>query len=607
MYLFFIWGLNNFLDGGSGDDTLYGGKGNDTLLGGSGDDTLSGGTGNDTLDGGSGVNELRGGAGNDTYIVGSSTTHIDDSGGADTAIVNVNFVKVPADIETVTYATGVQALPYWIDALTFSESNGGYYKTLLGSGKTITYSFPTSVPAYDTSAENALGWQPFNATQKTFARQTLAYIASLVDVRFVESTASDLANNIAFANNLQTGSAGYAFAPSTSLFGSDLFLSNSSRDAGNLNPSDGNYSALTLIHELGHSIGLKHPFSQARPSADIEEGPYLPKSEDNSTWTVMTYTSQPAQYQAVYRPLDIAALQYLYGVSPSYRPGNDIHVVNATTTHLIFDGGGRDTLDASQQTLNTTIFLEPGYWGFVGTKATTITAPGQISINFGTTIENLKSGSGNDFLVGNAADNQIEGGAGNDTIDGGAGGDIAVFTGPRSGYTITVGTNTQVVDKSGLEGTDTLTAVERLRFSDTSVAIDLAPSGNAAKTAQFLGLLGPAFLSQKAVVGTVLGIFDQTGIDLAAAFNLVLGNGLVSQLAGGASDVALIKLIHRNLVGSEATDAVAATLAGQLLKDSGGTYSRVDLLNLGAGVDANLQRVGLVGNSGLMATGLEYA
>ena len=52
---------------------------------------------------------------------------------------------------------------------------------------------------------------------------------------------------------------------------------------------------------------------------------------------------------------------------------------------------------------------------------------------------------------------------------------------------------------------------------------------------------------------------------------------------------------------------MAATLAGQLLKDSGGTYSRVELLNLGAGVDANLQRVGLVGNSGLMATGLEYA
>ena len=266
---------------------------------------------------------------------------------------------------------------------------------------------------------------------------------------------------------------------------------------------------------------------------------------------------------------------------------------------VLTDASGLDTVNAAAMTSSVAINLNSG-------AASTLPG-GQFVIAAGTAIENAIGGDGNDALTGNAANNVFRGNRGNDTIDGGAGIDTAVFAGTRSGYTITVGGSTQVVSKSGVEGTDTLTAVERLRFSDTSVAIDLAPSGNAAKTAQFLGLLGPAFLSQKAVVGTVLGIFDQTGIDLAAAFNLVLGNGLVSQLAGGASDVALIKLIHRNLVGSEATDAVAATLAGQLLKDSGGTYSRVDLLNLGAGVDANLQRVGLVGNSGLMATGLEYA
>lgn len=61
--------------GGSGDDTMIGGKGNDrfdggsgddTLLGGAGDDKLVGGSGNDTLVGGPGHDELNGGSGNNT-------------------------------------------------------------------------------------------------------------------------------------------------------------------------------------------------------------------------------------------------------------------------------------------------------------------------------------------------------------------------------------------------------------------------------------------------------------------------------------------------------------------------------------------------------------
>jgi hypothetical protein len=43
-------------DGGTGDDVLIGGAGNDTLLGGEGDDVLIGGLGADVIDGGPGDN-----------------------------------------------------------------------------------------------------------------------------------------------------------------------------------------------------------------------------------------------------------------------------------------------------------------------------------------------------------------------------------------------------------------------------------------------------------------------------------------------------------------------------------------------------------------------
>ncbi len=66
-----VWGDggNDVIDGGGGADFLFGGDGNDTLIGGQGDDTLHGDTGNDTIYGGDGIDTIFGGDGND-YIEG---------------------------------------------------------------------------------------------------------------------------------------------------------------------------------------------------------------------------------------------------------------------------------------------------------------------------------------------------------------------------------------------------------------------------------------------------------------------------------------------------------------------------------------------------------
>ena len=60
-------GRDNWLDGGGGDDRLYGGPdgGDDVLAGGEGDDRLYGGKGNDTLEGGPGDDQLMGGPDDD--------------------------------------------------------------------------------------------------------------------------------------------------------------------------------------------------------------------------------------------------------------------------------------------------------------------------------------------------------------------------------------------------------------------------------------------------------------------------------------------------------------------------------------------------------------
>jgi Ca2+-binding RTX toxin-like protein/methionine-rich copper-binding protein CopC len=428
---------NNNLDGGAGSDTLYGDIGNDTLSGGDGNDYLSGLDGNDSLDGGAGNDTLYGGAGNDTliggtgfdvlsggngddtYKISSRDFYLYDTGGTDTAIVSTSFVKLPQSIETVTYTDGAMALPYWIDDLLAGDA--ARFATLLGSAKTMNFTFPTSLPSYDTSTAHALGYLPFTTEQQAFARLALNYVSTVVDLSFVATSIAAATNTITFANNTQTGSAGYATYPDDSLSGNDLFLNRDT--AGNLMPVDGTYAAYVLIHELGHTFGLKHVFSNVDSTGTVDAGPYLPASEENTTWTVMSYTDYPAQYHLAYSPLDIAALQYLYGPSKTARAGNDTYTLSTTAPNFIWDGTGTDTLSASSQSQPVTLYLEPGYWGYIGSKAANITASGQVTVNFGTVIENLIGGSGNDTLYGNDAENEIDGGAGNDVLYGGGGND----------------------------------------------------------------------------------------------------------------------------------------------------------------------------------------
>jgi Ca2+-binding RTX toxin-like protein len=70
------------IDGGSGNDTLTAGGGNDTVRGGTGNDFLYGNSGKDLLQGGSGMDFLHGFVGNDT-LDGGTGLHSDTLFGGD--------------------------------------------------------------------------------------------------------------------------------------------------------------------------------------------------------------------------------------------------------------------------------------------------------------------------------------------------------------------------------------------------------------------------------------------------------------------------------------------------------------------------------------------
>jgi len=81
----------NTIEGGDGNDSVLGGGGNDLLGGDAGADVIEGGIGNDSMYGGGGNDVLIGGSGNDLFNGGAGYDTADYSAATDNLVVNINW------------------------------------------------------------------------------------------------------------------------------------------------------------------------------------------------------------------------------------------------------------------------------------------------------------------------------------------------------------------------------------------------------------------------------------------------------------------------------------------------------------------------------------
>ncbi len=479
---------------------------------------------------------------------------------------------------------------------------------------TLTYSFPdydslwSTDPVYgygDPSGDGEpwTGWfEPISMTEAAAFKRILERWSDVTNVDFIPVLDTDKsAGVIRVARTYlaeESDAHAWAYYPGDGACAGDVWI-NIQEDSGQTPWNDGSYEFFALLHEMGHVLGLKHPFE-----GDV----VVPANLDSQSWTIMSYSALAGDtdswfsfYPTTPMVLDIAAVQSVYGPNTAFHANDTTYAFSDAQAYhqTIWDAGGSDTI-WYQGELNVSLDLRSLYGSSIGQPvfATSSASQDQVRVNnvwiaHGVVIEHAVGGSGSDILIGNAADNWLDGGGGLDTMR--VDGERARFALSSAGDIWTLS------DAWGEEGEDSLVRVERVQFSDQCVALDLGADGAARQASLVLGAVAYDLLQSPIVVGDVLGWID-SGMDAGQIFNMALAGGAIQALAGSSSDVDLVRLAARNVLGQEPAAELVQELLG-LLAGHGGSMSQTDFLVMASEHPANMQHVALLG---LQDAGLVY-
>ena len=281
--------------------------------------------------------------------------------------------------------------------------------------------------------------------------------------------------------------------------------------------------------------------------------------------------------------------------------------INWTNT-LISSG---DTLTLSEREVNRQISVIASYTDGHGTAEKLTSSPtDKLSTNFilGTSNSDLIQGTAfADNISTFAGNDTIAGGLGSDVIDGGSGIDTVKFSGPfgngnlanysiqkliNGSWTVSyIGPIIAIFPPPPTDGSDSLTYVERIQFTDKSFAVDL--DGNAGNAAKIIGaVLGKAALKNPTYVGIGLSFLDK-GMSYSDLGSLALN------AVGATTNDAIVSTLWLNVIGAPASAQDKAPFV-KMLADG---MKAGDLVALAADTAYNTTNINLVG---LAQTGIEY-
>ena len=314
---------------------------------------------------------------------------------------------------------------------------------------------PSSRVTYDFAEEGKTNPSPigdvvssgFNSYEIHQFKLALKLYAGIVDLHFVESE-RPLAADFNFTTFTSGGNLLGAMGPpgtgESAGYGAfnDIGLGWDRNKPGEGGLEQGGYGFVTIVHELGHGVGLAHPHDHGGGSAvfpGVHSSSDLGRFDLNqAVYTIMSYNDgwqtnpdgEPPDtsygYSGTPMAIDIAVLQAKYGANEKWHDGNDHYVLpgqNAVGTFYsaIWDAGGHDTivndsdLPATIDLRAATLKAAPGGGGFISYVHGIF---GGFTIANGVVIENAVGGEAEDAIRGNDHKNRLDGGPGDDTLRG---------------------------------------------------------------------------------------------------------------------------------------------------------------------------------------------
>jgi serralysin len=282
------------------------------------------------------------------------------------------------------------------------------------------------------------------ADAKDMARKALAAYEAVVNLDFRETTGSakitfdDKATH-QVGRTIFSGPITGAYSSGGDLRKAEINIPKSWTDRHGTDVGD--YGFQLFLHEIAHALGLGH-LGKYNGGASFSQAKFTTDSWMQSVQSYFDQTENPnvaALKGHVVTPMmaDIMALQSLYGrQTGGPTAGATVYGVNSDLgTYLdkvfrgtegrmtadfmvIYDAGGTDTFNFSNDTLNQKVNLQGG------TFSTVYGRVDNLGIAYGTVIERFLAGSGNDRIAGNSAANLLRGGNGQDSLSGTGGNDI---------------------------------------------------------------------------------------------------------------------------------------------------------------------------------------
>jgi serralysin len=322
-----------------------------------------------------------------------------------------------------------------------------------GAPVTVTYAFSSSAPSYTFSfLADGGSYYAYTAEEIANVESVLAAYAAVCGITFVRVDDPADAQMVFRKADLTTSGIGFFPPFSADYDGSgDVFLGADIAD-----------QAYIAFHEIGHALGLAHAYDTNKPvPADYGlTGSRILSVVDQSSVPKPFYLVDTdgggVSIASIFHPvtpspLDILALQLLYGENPDTNAGDTVYSydVNPNFYETIVDASGTDTVDCSNQTNPCLITLVEGSYSTIGLRdpfegqsqaiidwaTSSISADlyndgtDALAIAFNTVIENAVGGASGDRLIGNAVENRLTGKAGDDALEGNGGNDTLAGSG----------------------------------------------------------------------------------------------------------------------------------------------------------------------------------